>query len=110
MPNSSPITKRLLQARTNKGISQRQLGIQLGMEPSSASSRMNHYEKGRHSPDYKTLSRIAEELGVPVAFFFCESDITADIVCLLDKLDNEQRCELLDKLQGMVNENPESSS
>ena len=71
---------------------------------------MNHYEKGRHSPDYKTLSRIADELGVPVAFFFCESDITADIVCLLDKLGDEQRCELLDKLQGMVNENPESSS
>ena len=80
------------------------------MEPSSASSRMNHYETGRHSPDYKTLRRIADELGVPVAFFFCESDITADIVCLLDKLDGEQKCELLDKLQAMVNENPESSS
>ena len=71
---------------------------------------MNHYEKGRHSPDYKTLSRIADELGVPVAFFFCESDITADIVCLLDGISERQRKELLGKLQGMVSENSKSSS
>ncbi len=78
------------------------------MEPGSASSRMNHYEKGRHSPDYSTLSRIAGELGVPVAFFFCESDVTADIIRLLDKLTMEQRSELLDSLQVTVNENLES--
>lgn len=86
------------------------LGIRLGMEPSSASSRMNHYEKGRHSPDYKTLSRIAEELEVPVAFFFCESDITADTVCLLDKLGEDQIQEFLVTLQGMVHRNLESDS
>lgn len=86
MPDFSPIPKRLFQARTTLGISQRELGIKIGMEPSSASSRMNHYEKGRHTPDYQTLKRLADELNVPVTFFFCETDKVADLLCLIDKL------------------------
>jgi len=104
LPDFSPIPKRLLQARTVLGISQRELGIQIGMEPSSASSRMNHYEKGRHTPDYQTLKRLANELNVPVTFFFCESDIIADLLCLVNKLSeadmellNQHAKELLDK-------------
>jgi len=89
---------RLLQARTAKGISQKELGIRLGIEPGSASSRMTHYEKGRHSPDYQTLKRIGEQLGVPVAFFFCESDLMAELICTLDKLNQKQLRELLKQL------------
>ena len=55
LADSSPLPQRLLEARTLKGISQKGLGIQLGMEPGSASGRMNHYEKGRHTPDYPTF-------------------------------------------------------
>jgi len=94
LPDFSPIPKRLLQARTLANISQRELGIKIGMEPSSASSRMNHYEKGRHTPDYQTLKRLADELNVPVTFFFCESDKVADLLCLIDKL-SEADTELL---------------
>jgi len=94
LPDANPIPKRLHQARTALGISQRELGIQIGMEPSSASSRMNHYEKGRHTPDYQTLKRIAQQLGVPVTFFFCESDKIADLLCIIDKL-NEKDTDLL---------------
>jgi len=88
LPDFSPIPKRLHQARTVLGISQRELGIQIGMEPSSASSRMNHYEKGRHTPDYQTLNHLADELDVPVTFFFCESDKVADLLCLIHKLND----------------------
>ena len=96
MPDFSPIPKRLLQARTRADISQRELGINIGMEPSSASSRMNHYEKGRHTPDYQTLKRLADELDVPVTFFFCESDTIADLLCLVNKL-TEADTELLNQ-------------
>ncbi|MGF3860387.1 helix-turn-helix domain-containing protein, partial [Salmonella enterica] len=34
---------------------------------------MNHYEKGRHTPDIDTLKRMADELGVPINYFFCEN-------------------------------------
>lgn len=95
----NPLPHRLKQARTAKGISQKQLGIQLGMEPGTASARMNHYEKGKHTPDYTTLKAMADELGVPVAYFFCESESTAELLCLLEKMSEEDRLDLVKQLQ-----------
>jgi transcriptional regulator with XRE-family HTH domain len=94
----SPLPSRLLDARTRKGISQKELGIGLDMEPSSASSRMNHYEKGRHTPVYPTLKRIADELDVPVAYFFCDDPIVAEIVCKLERLSKKDQKALLSQL------------
>ncbi|NRD72156.1 helix-turn-helix transcriptional regulator [Shewanella sp. VB17] len=94
----NPLPFRLKQARTAKGISQKQLGIQLGMEVGSASARMNQYEKGKHTPDYATLKAMADELGVPVAYFFCESQSTAELLCLLDKMSDEDKEDLLEQI------------
>ncbi|MGS0824933.1 helix-turn-helix domain-containing protein [Shewanella sp. 0m-8] len=94
----SPLPLRLKQARKAMGISQKQLGIQLGMEPGTASARMNHYEKGKHTPDYATLKAMADELGVPVAYFFCESESTAELLCLLDKMTEEEKANLVNQL------------
>jgi len=69
---NNPLPKRLKEARQRERISQKTLGINIGLDPSSASGRMNHYEKGRHTPDLQTLKRIAEELDVPLNYFFCE--------------------------------------
>lgn len=82
------------------GISQKQLGIQLGMEPGTASARMNHYEKGKHTPDYTTLKAMADELGVPVAYFFCESESTAELLCLLEKMTEEDRKNLVQQIKN----------
>ncbi len=95
MEYNSPLPQRLLEARTRKGISQRELGVRLGMEPGSASGRMNHYEKGRHSPDFPTLKRIADELEVPVAFFYCDDDLMAKLMCLIESLSKDEREALL---------------
>ncbi|CAM6286378.1 helix-turn-helix transcriptional regulator [Escherichia coli] len=69
------------------------------MEPSSASGRMNHYEKGRHTPDIDTLKRMADELGVPINYFFCENDITAELACLIAKMTEQQQIELIAMLK-----------
>lgn len=61
---------------------------------------MNHYEKGRHTPDIGTLRRMAEELGVPLNYFFCESELSAEIACLVDKLSDEDKAALIAKLEG----------
>ncbi len=61
----SPLCKRLKEARKAAKLSQKQLGIAAGTDEFSASARMNHYEKGRHTPDYSMLKRIAKVLNLP---------------------------------------------
>jgi len=95
----NPIPIRLKEARKKAGITQNNLGIQIGLDPSSSSSRMNHYEKGRHTPDISTLQRIADELGVPLNYFFCETSESAELACLIDKLTPMQKKILIEKLK-----------
>ncbi|MGR6781234.1 helix-turn-helix domain-containing protein [Moritella viscosa] len=98
MVRENPIPARLKQARKKANITQKDLGIKIGMEPSSASGRMNHYEKGRHTPDVTALQRMADELGVPLNYFFCEDDSAAELACLIDKLSEDEKVLLINKL------------
>lgn len=95
MAHPNPIPDRLKAARTKAGITQKELGIRIGMEPSSASGRMNHYEKGRHTPDIDTLKRMADELGVPINYFFCENETTAELARLIANMSEQQQVELI---------------
>ena len=95
----NPVPVRIKQARVSKGISQKELGIRIGLDQSSASSRMNHYEKGRHTPDIPTLKRVADELGVPLAYFFCNSELSAEINCLIEKLNDGEKVKLIKSLK-----------
>ncbi|QFI39927.1 helix-turn-helix transcriptional regulator [Moritella marina ATCC 15381] len=98
MVRENPIPIRLKQARKKAKITQKDLGIKIGMEPSSASGRMNHYEKGRHTPDITALQRMADELGVPLNYFFCEDDSAAELACLIDKMSEGEKELLISKL------------
>lgn len=73
------------------------------MDENSASGRMNHYEKGRHIPDIATLKKIADELNVPLNYFFCEDEATAELVIEIAKLDTEKKLELIKELKGSSN-------
>lgn len=95
MPANSPFPKRLKEARTLRGLTQQQLGELLGLEPNNASARMNQYERGKHTPDYDTLKRIADRLDMPTAFFYCEDDLEAEIVSAMHHLDPAQKQILL---------------
>jgi transcriptional regulator with XRE-family HTH domain len=79
----SPFPKRLKEARKAAKLSQKSLGIEAGMDAFSASARMNHYEKGRHTPDYSMLKRIAQVLKLPVAYFYTDSDELAQWITLI---------------------------
>ncbi|MFT6915606.1 MAG: transcriptional regulator with XRE-family HTH domain [Motiliproteus sp.] len=96
---NNPLPVRLRSARKAANLTQQQLGVLLGMDLNTASARMNQYEKGKHSPDFQTLQRLAEKLGVPVAYFFCEEEVTAEIVKLVSKLSPQEKKHLLDNLQ-----------
>lgn len=93
--SSSPISKRLKEARLAAGLSQKNLGIAAGIDEFSASARMNQYETGKHTPDYLTLRRIAKVLKVPVAYFFADSDELADWIRLFSLLSKTMRQKIM---------------
>lgn len=95
MSFQNPITERLKQARKKAKLSQKSLGERIGMDAGTASARMNQYEKGRHTPDVQTLKLIANELGVPLNYFFCEDESSAELACLISQMTESDRKELI---------------
>ena len=95
----TPIPKRLREARKWAKLSQTELGIATGMDPSGASARMNQYERDKHVPDYQTLKRIAGVLGCPVPYFYAEDDVLAEILLHLGRIDDAGRTAVLETLR-----------
>lgn len=100
--SDSPLCRRLKEARLAANYSQKKLGIAAGMDQFSASARMNHYEMGRHTPDYSTLKRIAMVLELPVAYFYAEEEDLAEFIKAFNRLKKETRISVL---QELINNN-----
>lgn len=71
---------RLKNARLNASLSQEELGIRIGLEPASASTRMNRYELGKRMPDPELVERLAAELNLPAAYFYAVDDAEAELL------------------------------
>ncbi|MGC1522741.1 MAG: helix-turn-helix transcriptional regulator [Steroidobacteraceae bacterium] len=102
MGGVSIVAKRLKEARRRAGISQKQLGIKAGIDEFSASPRINQYERGKHMPGLRTLTRLAAVMQVPVAYFYCDDAELADVIVKFSLLGETQRRRLLgwiDRLQ-----------
>ncbi len=78
--NDTPFPVRLKQARKAAKLSQEKLGIKAGIDESSASARMNQYEKGTHAPDFSMVKSIAAVLNIPTAYFYCEEDELVELI------------------------------
>ncbi len=91
--------KRLKAARLSAGLSQKQLGIRAEIDPFVASTRINRYEKGTHQADLQTISRLAEVLGVPLAYLFAQDDRLARMILAFANLSRIQQERLLDRLE-----------
>lgn len=92
--------KRLKEARLAAGFSQERLGIEAGIEPASASARMNQYETGKHVPNPATVQQVAKVLDLPAAFFYCDEDDLARMVVVFHRLPEVQRAEVLEQLNA----------
>ncbi|MDI1332417.1 helix-turn-helix transcriptional regulator [Pseudomonas sp.] len=77
---TSTLSIRLKQARLHAKLSQEELGIRIGLEPASASARMNRYELGKRVPAAELIQRVAAELGLPATFFYAEMDDEAELL------------------------------
>src|SRR5262249_10626735 len=89
------IAQRLKASRLDFGVSQKRLGILAGIDEFCASARMNQYEKGRHNLSLPMLQRISKVLGYPTAFFTSEDDLLAEIIYLIGKLSEADKCKIL---------------
>jgi len=87
----SVFSRRLKEARLLKGLSQERLGIEAGLDPMSASTRMNRYENGLRVPDAQLVEQIALILGVPVAFLHSTNDDEAALLLKFHRLSKKQR-------------------
>lgn len=94
-PTASPFAKRLRSIRTDKGLSQKELGILAGIDEFSASPRINQYETGKHVPDFATASRLANVLSIPVIYLYAVEDDIADLVLLFDTAKDEKKREVI---------------
>lgn len=92
-PNShSMFIKRLKKARLALGISQRELGRRIRLSEDVVSSRVTRYELGTSEPDFVTASKLAKELGVPLAYLLADNDTLAEIIlAVADMSPAEQR-------------------
>lgn len=89
---ATSFARRLRQARERAGLTQTDLGLRIGIDPSAASPRMNQYEKGLHEPPHALTKRMAEELDVPLAYFFTENDERmAELLAAWNSLDPRSR-------------------
>ncbi|MGH1507241.1 helix-turn-helix domain-containing protein [Ralstonia solanacearum] len=91
----SVLAKRLKEARLLAGLSQERLGIEAGLDPASASARMNRYELGKRVPDAPLVERIAVVLRVPVAYLHSVDDEEAELLLKLHRLSKKQRAKVI---------------
>jgi transcriptional regulator with XRE-family HTH domain len=97
MAGVNVVARRLKQARLRRGISQRDLGIRAGMDPSSASARINQYERGKHVPDLGTAARLSRILDVPSPYLYAQDDALAAWILVFARLSPAARHAVLRK-------------
>ncbi|MCW2474467.1 MULTISPECIES: helix-turn-helix transcriptional regulator [unclassified Symbiopectobacterium] len=74
------LPQRLKEARLRAGLSQQRLGVLAGIDESTASARMNQYERGVHTPDFDLACRLATVLDIPASYFYTVEDELAELV------------------------------
>ncbi len=104
------LAHRLKQARLRAGLSQEKLGKLAGIDPMSASARMNQYERGKHSPDYALMCRVADILQMPVSWFYTEDEELARLQEIFYHLSPIVRRPLLTQAENLFVANPPSSN
>jgi transcriptional regulator with XRE-family HTH domain len=91
----SVLAKRLNEARQRAGLSQEKLGIEAGLDPMSASTRMNRYELGKRTPDLQLVERIAAVLKIPASYFYAVDDDEADLLLAFHRLPKKHRTKVI---------------
>lgn len=60
---------------------------------------MSRYESGVHEAPIDTARKLAQALGVPLAYLYCDDDNLADLILAADQLSDEDRVVLVKSVQ-----------
>ncbi|OYD50543.1 helix-turn-helix domain-containing protein [Acidovorax kalamii] len=98
-PLESPnvVGRRMRSLREGLGWSQEKVGVLIGIDESSSRARISRYELGTHEPPVKTARQIAEALGAPLEYLYCEDDDLATVLLGLSKLKPDARKQVVSK-------------
>lgn len=77
------IPNRLKKARLAAKLSQERLGVQAGLDESTARSRISQYESGTYRPTFEMMCAIAAVLNVPECYFYTLNDDFAEEILQL---------------------------
>lgn len=81
------------------GIAQDKLGVMIGLDETVASARISRYESGVHEPPISIARALAEALGVPLGYLYCDDDRLAQIILAASELPASDQESLLISLQ-----------
>ncbi|QOQ80735.1 helix-turn-helix transcriptional regulator [Comamonas thiooxydans] len=98
---SNVVGRRMRARREALEWSQEKVGVLIGIDESSSRARISRYELGTHEPPVKTARQIAEVLGVPLAYLYCEDDEVAELLLALRRLKSSVR---LQRVTSWINE------
>jgi transcriptional regulator with XRE-family HTH domain len=95
----SPLPQRLKSARKLAKLTQEKLSNKLGFDDRShGTARISQYETGKHAPDFAMAKKMADALGVPVAYLYCDDEKLAELIIASSKLSESE----IDKLLSLI--------
>jgi transcriptional regulator with XRE-family HTH domain len=96
--------------RERLGWSQEKVGVAIGIDESSSRARISRYELGVHEPPVQTARLIADALGAPLAYLYCEDDKIALLLLALHQLGEIERSHKVDAILAQINRIPQNPS
>jgi len=97
--STSTIGRRLRERREALGWSLERVGVEIGLDESSARARISRYELGVHQPAEEIALLLAQALQVPHAFLHCDDDRLAEIILAASELPENDQETLLQSLR-----------
>ncbi|MDO8713321.1 MAG: helix-turn-helix transcriptional regulator [Polynucleobacter sp.] len=86
LSSSALLGHRIRELREQLGWSQERVGVAIGIDESSSRARISRYELDVHEPPLPTARLIANALGAPLTYLYCEDDNIAALLLALHRL------------------------
>lgn len=93
------LAARLKAARKALGLSQVDVGVQMGLPEETSSARVNRWEKGVHPPSLKSAEELAEVLGLPLPALVSRDDLMAEMIASFALLPKAEQQAVLARVQ-----------